>query len=637
MKCIFCQILLLAVCLYAAGGPAWNLQIVGAKVYSENFLLDQLDLPAEMDAISPERRNFIIKLAKGNLDDFYQSNGFFSEHINLIIKEELKDSIIMESYTFEVHEGERYRFRDAKIIFEPESDSLISVNELGVPKGAFYDPEYISNDQKAIRDIYQRNGYLHIVLEHFEYIDTIAKKVDVHYLVNPKKQVRMGNFRSVLFRSGLMPGQTEAEIGLSDTAWVNELWEIPRDSIIDGRYFFSFRAKLFSTQLFSQVLLEDSLQANGLSDITLTAYERVPGEANYGFFFEQLYGFGITVSSLHRNLGGSFHEFGVGAMLAENRQELSFNYAHPLLFGTRVSFIPTAIRLDEKIFFNHEVLPAPVSPDSLVERWEIANRMSVSFGLPSLFSGNIRTRNTFDFKFLRLQGENSFKLKGELSLIYDRTNSSYDPTRGFRLVPSVGAGGNLENESFNKFKETRSTGDLLDIGLTHGFTYVDASAFIYYPLHRRLLSAFAFSGGNIFKYAAVDDAEMFYQGGSRTLRGYRFRSVFPSKEEVVSVDSVNIITGRSPQYFRINEELRIIPPWQSLRNFQLVQFTDWARISDSDKSFSAAQEMSLGFGLRYKWQFLTIRLDYALKTSFDDFKPDKFSFSHIVFDLSQAI
>nr|AGS52209.1 BUsg_231 precursor [uncultured bacterium contig00052] len=625
----------------STGGRYWKLEIAGAKIYSESFLIEQLDLPAEMDAISPERRNFIIKLAKSNLDDFYQNNGYFSESINLSITEELVDSSIVETYIFEIYEGEKYRFRDAQIELAPGADSLIGAGELSVPKGAFYDPERISEDQKAIREIYQKNGYLHITLTHFEYIDTLEKKVDVQYIADPKKQVRMGNFKSVIFRSGSMPGQTELERGLSDTAWINELWEIPRDSIIDGKYFFSFRAKLFSTQLFSQVHLEDTLQENGLSDITLTAYERVPGEANYGFFYDQLYGFGISLSSAHKNLLGSFHEFGVGAMLAENKQELSFNYAHPMVFGTSVSWIPTAIRLDEKIFFNHEVLPAPVNPDSLVERWEVANRMSVSFGLPRLFSGNIRTVNTFDFRFLRLQSENNFKIKGEISLIYDRTNNSFDPTRGIRLVPSIGAGGNLENESFGKFKNTRSIGDLLDIGLTHGFTYIDASAYAYYPLHRRLLSAFALSFGNIFNYAAQDDAETFYQGGGRTLRGYRFRSVFPYRvdieiDEETGEEIGHLKGGVSPLYFRVNEELRLVLPWPS-RSWQFVQFIDWARISDKDKSFDAAEEMSVGCGIRYKWQFLTFRLDYALKTSFMDFKPDPFKFSSIVFDLSQAI
>ena len=97
----------------------------------------------------------------------------------------------------------------------------------------------------------------------------------------------MGKFSSRTFRSGLLPGQTELEAGLSDTAWLNKLWEIEHDSIVNEKYFYSFRTKLFSTQLFSQVKLEDSLQANGFSDITLTVYERVPGRRITGSFLKR--------------------------------------------------------------------------------------------------------------------------------------------------------------------------------------------------------------------------------------------------------------------------------------------------------------------------------------------------------------
>jgi outer membrane protein assembly factor BamA len=629
------KLFFLASCLLAftnaAGSLLWKLHITGTKVYSERFLIEQLDLPAEMDVISPERRNFIIKLAKGNLEDFYQSNGYFSESISLTVSEEIIDSIRTEIYTFDIYEGERYRFGDASIEFIAGPDSLIAADRLAVTKGDFYNPEQISNDQKEIRNAYHKKGYIHIVTEHLEYVDTTEKKINVRYFVNPKNQVIMGNFKSRVFRSGLISGQIEPEIGLSNTDWLNKLWEIPQDSIIDGQYYFSFRTKLFSTQLFSQVQLEDTLQENGLSDITLTAYERVPGEAKYGFFFEEIYGFGISLSSLHRNLFGSFHELGVGATLAENRQELSLNYAHPLLFGTGISWIPTAIRLEEKIIFNHETLPSPVKPDSLVERWEVVNRANLLFGL----SDHIRSRNMVDFRFLRLQGEDYYKIKIETGLIFDFTDNSYDPIFGIRLVPSFGAGGELQNDFFGEHEIAKKWAEFWKISLEHVFTYIDASAFVYLPIFRNLLSAFAFSYGNIFRKAAVDDAEIFYQGGGRTLRGYRFRSVFPYK--IDPKDAASLLGGTSPQYFRINEEFRIIPPWKTLQSFQLVQFTDWVRINDSDKSFNAAQEMSLGLGLRYKWQFLTIRLDYALKTTFDDFKPDKFNFSHLVFDLSQAI
>jgi len=630
-KLSFYTIFFLLLFAKVAGSSTWKLHITGAKVYSERFLIEQLELPAEMDVISPERRSFIIKLAKGNLDDFYQSNGYFSESISLTIKEEIIDSVRIEHYLFEVYEGERYRFGDADIEFAAKPDSLFGTDNLAVSKGGYYNPEHISNDKKEIRNVYQKNGYLHIEIEHLEYIDITEKKVNVRYFVDPKNQVIMGDFRSRIFRSGFKPGQTEPEIGLSDTAWFNKLWEIKNGSVIDGQYYFSFRTKLFSTQLFSQIQLEDTLQESGLSDITLTAYERVPGEAKYGFFFEEVYGFGVSLSSLHRNLFGSFHELGVGATLAENHQELSLNYANPLLFGTRISWIPTAIRLDEKIILNHEELPAPVDPDSLVERWEVVNRASLTFGLSSY----IRSRNMFDFRFSRVNGEDNFKVKAETGLVFDFTDNSYDPIKGFRLVPTFGVGGDLRNESFDEYKGLEKFARFWEISMERIYTYVDASAFVYFPIFKNLLNAFAFSYGNIFRKASSEDAEVFYQGGGRTLRGYRFRSVFPYK--IDPDDSTSLLGGVSPQYFRINEEFRIIPPWKALQNFQLVQFTDWVRINDLNKSYTSAQEMSMGLGLRYKWQFLTIRLDYALKTEFEDFKPDKFKFSHLVFDLSQAI
>ena len=630
-RLFFCTVVSLLLFAKVAGCSPWKLNITGAKIYSEHFLIEQLDLPAEMNLISPERRNFIIKLAKGNLDDFYQSNGYFSANISLTVNEEVIDTVKVEIYLFEVYEGERYRFGDAVIEFTEGSDTLIVTDNLAVPKGGYYNPEQISNDQKEIRNIYQKNGYLHIAIEHLEYIDTTEKKVNVRYFVDPKNQVLMGNFRSRIFRSGFRQKQAEPEVGLSDTTWFNKLWRIPQNSIIDGQYYFSFRTKLFSTQLFSQIQLEDTLQENGLSDITLTAYERVPGEARYGFSFEEIYGFGISLSSLHRNLFGSFHEIGIAAILAENRQELSLNYANPLLFGTRISWIPTAIRLDEKIIFNHEKLPTPVDPDVIEERWEVINRTSLTFGL----SNYARSRNMFDFRFSKIQGEDFFKVKAETGLTFDFTDNSYDPIMGFRLVPNLGIGGELKNESFDEYEGIEKITKFWKINMEHIYTYVDASAFAYVPLFRNLLSAFAFSYGNVFRKASSTDAEVFYQGGGRTLRGYRFRSVFPYKADPEG--STTPLSGTSPRYYRINEELRIIPPWKTLRSFQLVQFIDWARISDSDESFNTAQEMSLGLGLRYKWQFLTIRLDYALKTEFDDFKPDKFNFSHFVFDLSQAI
>ena len=95
-------------------------------------------------------------------------------------------------------------------------------------------------------------------------------------------------------------------------------------------------------------------------------------------------------------------------------------------------------------------------------------------------------------------------------------------------------------------------------------------------------------------------------------------------------------------YYRINEELRWTLPWKSLRAWQIVQFFDWAKVVDSkDDTYKDAQEGSLGLGIRYHWQFLTFRLDYAILTgltSLDESKRNstKFKWGRFAFDLSQA-
>ena len=70
-----------------------------------------------------------------------------------------------------------------------------------------------------------------------------------------------------------------------------------------------------------------------------------------------------------------------------------------------------------------------------------------------------------------------------------------------------------------------------------------------------------------------------------------------------------------------------------------------------DKLYEDAQEASLGLGIRYQWQFLTFRLDYAIvkglitnedcsdneSTSCRNHKKKSgFDWNRIAFDLSQA-
>ena len=623
-------LLLISFLCYTWANPSppnrYSISIYGETVYSEDFLRVQLDLPEEFTHLKPDRRDFIIKLAKGNLETFYQSNGYFNSKVQLKMSHQYLGDTLAQHYVFTIHEGEKFRFHKIKLTLPPDALNLVDESELETPSDQFYNPSIISDDIQTIRTLYRRNGFLHVSVDHIERIDTTAHQVDVQFFIDPKAQVKMGKFQSIAFRSG-RSSVTDSGLtpGLSDTEWLNELWTIPEGQVIDGKYYSDFRSKLFSTQLFSQVRLEDTLRPDqsGLSNITLTVMERVPGETRYGAFYEETYGFGVSSFSRHKNLYGAFNEGSFSVMIAQNRQELMIGYANPLLFGTAVSFIPTAIRFDDRIYFDHEIIPAPTNADSLVERYSIENRGDLTFGL----ARNIRVRNTYDASYIRKESNNLFKLKGEVGLDFDFTDNSYDPTLGLRFAPTVGVGGKLE------------ASEATAIAVGNVYTYTNLASALYLPIFKNLLSAVGLSYGKVYDQATEDDAQLFYQGGGRSVRGFRFRSIYPKKITPSPIEGEPdvISAGLSPEYLRINQEFRVILPWKPLRNFQVVEFMDWTRIQDASAEYQPNESMGVGMGLRYKWQFLTIRLDYTLQKEFQTIDPEPFSFSRITFDLSQAI
>ena len=462
---------------------------------------------------------------------------------------------------------------------------------------------------------------MHVYLSSEEHIDTTAKQINVVINVRPGPRVLMGNIITTTQRAtDRSEKNPQIEQGLSDTAWLSSLWRIPSGEIIDGNQYFAFKNKLYSTQLFTQVKMNDELREDGLSDVHLDVIERVPGEAKYGFFFEEIYGFGATAYATHKNFFGKFNEFSTSVQIAQHKQEITLGYANPLLFGTSFTFIPTAIRFEDRLTFNHEKINPPAYPDSIEERYEIINRGDLTFGI----TNNIKFRGTIDTRYVNKNEDKLFKLKGEIALTFDYTNDYFNPTKGIRVFPTAGIGTNFSGKS--------------DYEDGHVYTYGELTTNLYMPLFWTFYGALSGSVGMFFNTAIEDDARVFYQGGSRSVRGFRFRSIYASYESQNEAGESIINTALTPRYYRINEELRWTLPWKSLKKWQVVQFCDWAQVVDTkDKRFKDMQEGSLGLGIRYHWQFLTFRLDYAFKKGLTNWhKSEGFTWSRFAFDLSHA-
>ena len=632
----------------------WSVNISGNKIFSKFQLNEQLDIPDEFGQLDTIKQDFLMRLSSENVRALYYSRGYYSLDLKLIIQREpLSNGNIQRNYYISVSEGVCYRFNDAKIISSGDEPIPIDLGSLKITKHQYYNQEDLSEDLQEIQKAYRKQGNLHVYISSEEHVDTTAKCVNVIINVNPGPKVLMGNIITTTQRvMNKNEKGAEPEQGLSDTAWLSSLWRIKKGDVIDGNQYFNFKSKLYSTQLFTQVKLNDELREDGLSDVHLDVIERVPGETRYGFFFEEVYGFGALAYADHKNFFGKFNEFSTNIQIAQHKQEITLGYANPLFLGTSFTFIPTAIRFVDRLSFNHEKINPPAYPDSVEERYEIINRGDLTFGI----TDNIKFRSSIDTRYVNKNDDKLFKFKGEIGLTFDYTNDYFNPTKGVRVMPTVGIGTNFNVKSDHGDNSNNEDG--------HIYTYSEATVNIYVPLFWTLYGALSGSVGCFFNQAIEDDARMFYQGGSRSVRGYRFRSVFASyttKDTVTVTDKNgeesseikdNIHTALTPMYFRINEELRWTLPWKSLRSWQIVQFFDMTKVMDiRDDIYENGQEASLGLGIRYQWQFLTFRLDYAIAKGLmtnencsdsestncrNNKKKKGFDWNRIAFDLSQA-
>lgn len=626
---LFLLLFVTALCFAEEDKHPWYLNIRGNKAFSNFQLEEQLDVPEEFGMMDTTKQDFMMRLSLENIKALYYSRGFYSLDISMEIQRDIisADSVV-RGYFISIRDGERYRFAGIKLISPPERTVKIDTSGLNTSQDHYYNQEDIGEDMENIQKAYRREGYLHATLSSVEFLDTAQKKIRVEITIDPGAKVIMGNMMSESFRTHDKRNRqdTVKEAGLTDTSWLSSLWKIPQGEIIDGNQYHSFRSKLYSTQLFTQIKMRDSLRQDGLSDVYLEATERVPGETRYGFFYEEIYGFGAHASAKHKNFFGHFHEFSTNAIIAQHKQEASIGYANPLLFGTSFSFIPTAIRFEDHVTLNHEKINPPAYPDSLEERYEVINRADLTFGITK----HIRFRGTLDTRYVNKNEDKLFKLKGETALTFDYTDDYFNPVKGIRLAPTFGAGSNWNGNIQN----LTMVGD--------PYTYGELTVNLYHPLFWTFNGAVSGSVGKFFAKALEDDARVFYQGGSRSVRGYRFRSIYASYTDSVCVDDdcskqkERINTGLTPLYYRLNEEIRWTFPWKSWQRWQIVQFYDWTLVTDNESIYTKRESESLGLGIRYRWQFLTFRLDYAFKKDLSNWDPEDFAWGRFAFDLSQT-
>lgn len=587
----------------------------GNQNFSDKKLTNQLDLPENLDTLDDQSTFNYLNLAKYNLEVLYENAGYFSYDIKLS-----RDKVLPDRFIYEIFEGTRYIYEEVQIVDKSKNLEVDYPIDFPIPleskSGQFYDGEKLSDDLAKIIFEFKDRGYLEVQIFQSLLLDEEKSTIKATFEAFPGPQIRF-NQLEISTRRKRVKGQA-TNIGLSSQAYLKSLWSVPQGEIIRGDYWVDFRQNLLSTGIYSSVQLKakpisvlDTLSnsVDTLYNVQLSLVERTPGSYQGNIFYEQLLGFGVSLTAKHKNVNGGLNEVSLGGALAQNRKQVSAGYGHPFLFKT-------PYRFSSQITLRQDSLPDPTEPEGIDYRREIISSSTVS----RKFNENVRFLTLGDLRQVNriFEDEVKVKLRIEPSLQLQFTDKLTDPTLGSKFRFAVGNGGTFKMEE--------------------RFFYTQVESDFYLPLGNRLFWAGSADWGKFFQTGDRDDAKLFYLGGFRSIRGYGARSIAPFKDStyVQNGDTVNVVAGPSPEFLRLSNEFRYNTAW--LPGLQVVQFTDWGKILDLSKSYRKDQQMAVGLGVRWQISLLTLRLDYTLKKDF--FKPfevEDWELGRISFDLSQAI
>ena len=208
----------------------WTIIIKGNKIFSKFQLNEQLDIPTEFAQLDTIKQDFLMRLSSENVRALYYSRGYYSFDLKMdILRTPLAHGLKQRNYILTVHEGECYRFNDAKIISAGDEPIPIDLGSLKITKHQYYNQEDISEDLQEIQKAYRKQGNLHVYISSEEHVDTTAKQINVVINVTPGPKVLMGNIISSTQRViSKNERKSDSEEGLTNTSWLSSLWRIPK-------------------------------------------------------------------------------------------------------------------------------------------------------------------------------------------------------------------------------------------------------------------------------------------------------------------------------------------------------------------------------------------------------------------------
>jgi outer membrane protein assembly factor BamA len=588
-----------------------TLIVEGNRIYAKKKIEGAISVPEKPLSFSANDWEVWSDEVTASLSDLYSEDGYFDASFHIAPLSDSGLAVLGVDANFQIRvqvdEGRRYSFGSVTIRNTDHSAVLFDASKLRSRMGRAFAKDIIFRDRREVLSAYGDAGFLHCKSTEKLTSDTLAKVINLEFLVESGPSVV---FDTLILRNFREADSTGTR-GITQERLLRSLLGLRRGDTVSLNTTASFEKKLKSTRVFNFVRLRDSLLADGnnQSAMILSTEERLPGEMTASLFYETQYGIGTSVDWFHGNIWGQLHEGRFGSSFAQRKQSLYTGYASPLFFGT-------SFRFDNDLITNwYQDSRLNLNASAFEGDFDITNSSKLSKAFTPWLRGVESAELTGRSESLDTMGrDREFNINIIHSAFFSFLDDVVNTTRGMRFSLTWGNGG-----SFFDKGQILSTGQLkAPVGRRHNWLEVESG--FYYPVLERLLLAFRLNGGRFFGEGGIN-SERFFLGGPRSVRSFGWRKVCPEKD---SVTGICIKDGIEPAYYLGSLELRTSPfspafintegHWRYLLGLQVVPFVDYGDVWDQGKAAKdSGKGRAYGLGLRYSLlSIFNIRLDYAI-------------------------
>jgi outer membrane protein insertion porin family len=575
-----------------------SINIVGAQVFSEQTLLDQLSLrtPGWLTWYTKADQYSRPKLAADleTLKSYYQDRGYIDfavESTQVSITPDKRDIYI----TINVFEGEKYSVSDVQL----GGEMLLPREELQklvkVRAGEVFSRALVTETTKAITDRLGNDGYAFANASAVPQLDKDKRTVALTFLVDPGRRVYVRRIN--------VGGNTRTR----DEVVRREMRQL-EGAYYDASKIELSKRRLDRTQYFKDVSVETVPVAGSADqiDVNFTIEEKPTGAIQFGAGVSSTDGAVFSGSVSQSNIFGSGKFVSATVSTSKVNRTYALSYLNPYFTvdGISQGFDLYSRRIDASSLSVGKYKTDTLG-GGLKFGYPLNETDSISYGIV-LENVKLELYSDSPERFLEFEQQFGDQYKyGTFNMgwLRDRRDSALLPTRGTltRAGGEVSAG-DLEYYRLNIFHQwlypvTRTT----TLSLRGDFGYVDG-----------------------YQNKPVPFFKNFYAGGPDSVRGYEAFSLGPQDADGNVLGGTRKITGSA-------EVLFPVPGAANEKSLRLAAFVDTGQVYGAGENLSlSGLRYSAGLGIAWTSPFGPLRVSFAEplneKKGFDKVQRLQFTF-----------